>query len=355
MAEMTSHERLTRTYAHQEADRIPFLDNPWGSTVERWRREGLPENVSPQAYFGMDRVVSIGADISPRYEAKVVEETEDYIVTLSPWRATVKNFKHAGCVPENLDFFLKSPAEWQTFKPRLQPSRDRVNWQHLQENYRTWREEGCWIQGGFYTGFDFFHSRAVGTERLLVAMLEEPEWVHDMFDTGITLALTMLDMIWDGGYTFDCIQWPDDMGYKHSQFFSLDLYRTFIKPYHRRAIEWAHAHGIKAHLHSCGDINPFVPELVEMGLDALNPLEVKAGMDPVGLKRAYGDRLVFKGGINALHYHDLDKLMDDIDTVVPVMKEQGGYIFSSDHSIPDDVSLQDFAAVVERLKAVGTY
>ncbi|NIM71367.1 MAG: hypothetical protein GTO48_13200, partial [Xanthomonadales bacterium] len=93
--------------------------------------------------------------------------------------------------------------------------------------------------------------------------------------------------------------WPDDMGYKGHQFFGLPMYRDLLKPAHRRAIEWAHERGIYAHLHSCGDVRPFVPELIGMGLDALNPLEVKAGMDPIALKEQYGDRLVLHGGINA--------------------------------------------------------
>ncbi len=164
-----------------------------------------------------------------------------------------------------------------------------------------------------------------------------------------------MDMIWEAGYAFDALTWPDDMGYKQRPFFSLDIYREFIKPYHVRAIEWAHSHGIRAHLHSCGDINLFLPDLVDIGLDALNPLEVKAGMNPIQLKKDYGEKLVFKGGINALHYHHMEQLMADIDKVVPVMKENGGYIFSSDHSIPDDVSLDDFGKVVERLKVVGAY
>lgn len=355
MTELTSHERYQRMYEHRDADRIPFNDSPWGSTVAHWRQEGLPENVSPQEYFGMDLVAGIGGDTSPRFPGGVVEETNEYVIVLTPWRAQVKNLKDQGSVPENIDFYLKSPEQWREFKPRLQPNRDRVDWDALTKNYAGWRANGCWITGNFYTGFDFFHSRAVGTERLLVAMIEQPEWVHDMFSTGIELALSNLESIWDEGYTFDAICWPDDMGYKQRPFFSLDMYREFIKPYHVRAIEWAHKRGIKAHLHSCGDINIFMQDLVDIGLDALNPLEVKAGMDPVQLKKQFGDKLVFKGGINALHYHDMDKLMADIDTVVPVMKENGGYIFSSDHSIPDDVSLQDFRRVVDRLKVVGAY
>ena len=151
----------------------------------------------------------------------------------------------------------------------------------------------------------------------------------------------------------NAISWCDDMGYKHSQFFSIELYRELVKPFHRRAIEWAHGKGVKAHLHSCGDVNPFVPELIEIGLDALNPLEVKAGMDPVFLKKTYGEDLVFHGGINAVLWTEPEKIRAEMESVIPVMKENGGYILSSDHSVPSSVSLEDFRGIIEHAKRLG--
>jgi uroporphyrinogen decarboxylase len=82
---------------------------------------------------------------------------------------------------------------------------------------------------------------------------------------------------------------------------------------------------------------------------------VKAGMDPVHLKKTYGDKLVFHGGINAVLWDKPDKIIAEIERVVPVMKENGGYIFSSDHSIPENVSLSDFKGIIAEVKRVGTY
>ena len=144
------------------------------------------------------------------------------------------------------------------------------------------------------------HAWTIGTERILFALGDKPEWCMDLFAHLLEVNLGLLDMVWDAGYEFDAVYWWDDMGYKHSQFFSLRIYRQLLKPFHQRAIEWAHAKGIKAHLHSCGDVNVFVPDLVGMGLDALNPLEVKAGMEPIHLKQTSGKHLVLHGGINAV-------------------------------------------------------
>ncbi len=92
-----------------------------------------------------------------------------------------------------------------------------------------------------------------------------------------------------------------------------------------------------------------------MGIDALNPIEVKAGMDPVGLKEKYGDRLVLHGGVDALLWDDLGKLEEELRRIVPILKENGGYIFSTDHSIPSNVSLEDFRYITDLIKDIGIY
>ena len=215
--------------------------------------------------------------------------------------------------------------------------------------------EGRWIQGNFWFGFDVTHSWMVGTETLLIALLEEPEWVVDMFNTYLDSCIALFDMIWEEGYRVDEIYWPDDMGYKGTPFFSNTIYRELLKPVHTRGVQWTHAKGIRAHLHSCGDIMPLIPDILETGIDALNPLEVKAGMDVLKLKREYGDRLVLHGGINAVLWDQEEAITSEIRRLVPILKENGGYIFSSDHSIPNTVSLENFRHIVREVKQSGRY
>ena len=164
-----------------------------------------------------------------------------------------------------------------------------------------------------------------------------------------------MDRVWDAGYHFDELHWYDDMGYKLNQFFSVRMYRELLKPVHKRAIDWAHSHGIPARLHSCGDIRPLIPELLDIGLDGLNPLEVKAGMDPVAIKRQYGDKLVLHGGVNAVLWDQPEAILEEIGRVIPALKENGGYIFASDHSIPAAVSLEGFRAIIDTVKRLGSY
>ena len=234
-------------------------------------------------------------------------------------------------------------------------SKDRIDWKRLERDYAQWQQEGHWIEGMFWFGFDVTHSWTVGTETMLIAMIEEPEWVEDMFDTYLDRSIQHFNMIWDAGYRFDSIFWYDDMGYKNTPFFSNEMYRGLLQKYHKKAVAWAHDHGIYARLHSCGDIMPLLPDIMDTGIDALNPIEIKAGMDVFKIKQDYGDRLVLHGGINAVLWDDKEAIVEAIRQAVPVLKENGGYIFASDHSIPNSVSLENMQSIINTVKEAGKY
>jgi len=166
-------------------------------------------------------------------------------------------------------------------------------------------------------------------ESLFVAMVEQPEWVIDMVNTMLDLSIELL--------------------------YSVQMYRDLFKPADRRAAEWAHSKGLKVCYHSCGDVNPFVPELIKVGVDMLNPLEVKAGMDPLALKARYGNELAFHGGLNAVCYENPEDMWAEMERVIPVMKKNGGYVIGTDHSVPNSVSLEQYHEFVGRAKKLGSY
>ena len=352
---MTSKERFARMFEHREADRVPIIDSPWEGTILRWRREGMPEGADWRDFLETDKTEMISVDVSPRYEEKVIEETDKYKITTTAWGVTLKNFKVADSTPEFLDYKINTPAAWEEAKKRMTVTWDRIPWDHLRETYPKWVNDGRWISAAFWFGFDVAHSWMSGTETILVAMLEEPEWFKDIVDAMLDLNIKLYDRLWDEGYRFDAIFWCDDMGYKERTFFSNDLYKELLMPAHKRAIDWAHNHGIKAHLHSCGDVMSRIPLLVDIGLDALNPIEIKAGMDLLGLKRDYGGKLVLHGGADALKLDKPDEIIPYIEQTLPIVKQNGGYVFSSDHSIPNTVSLDTYRQIVKAVKEFGAY
>lgn len=355
---MTSHERMKRTYEHKETDRVPITDWVWESTVANWQAAGMPGDIAWEDYFGLEkiaRVTELDIDTSPRCEKRIIEETDSYRIEKDCWGITKKNWKPICTTPMYLDFEIHDRDSWEAAKQRMAPTRDRVNWDVWKKNYRYWRENGYWIEVGPWFGFDIVNARTMGTETTLMAMVDDPEWIRDMVNTGCDLTLQLLDMIWDEGYEFDEFLWYDDLGYKGNLLISLDMYRDIIKPYQKRAIEWAHAKGLKAQLHSCGKVEALIPEFIEIGLDCLNPLEVKAGMDTVKIKQAYGKDLTLRGGFDIRNWTDPATVEADIRAKLPALMEGGGYIFSSDHSIADTVAIPTYQHVVEVVKEVGRY
>jgi len=352
---MTTKERFTRMFERREADRVPIVDDPWKGTLARWKREGMPENADWRDYFGVDKVERIFVDVSPRYERKIIEETDEYEIHTTEWGITLKSFKTADSTPEFLDYKVNTPEAWEKAKERMKPDRSRIDWDGLKKYYPIWKSEGRWIEGIFWFSFDLLHSWMAGFDAIIFALIDNPEWVHDMVKTTLDSSIAHQEMIWDEGYHFDGIMWWDDMGYKGTTFFSNEIYAELFQPYHKKAIDWAHNRGIKAHLHSCGNIMQRIPQLVDIGLDCLNPIEVKAGMDLKALKRDWGNKLVFQGGVDAMLMDKPEKVLPYIEDMLGVVKQNGGYIFASDHSIPNSVSLDTYRQIVEFVKKVGAY
>jgi uroporphyrinogen decarboxylase len=355
MTRMTSHERFSRMFEHREADRVAMWDFPWPGALKRWHREGMPEAAGYEDYFDVDRVSRVVVDNSPRYPESVVEENDKFRTVMTSWGVRQRDFKDEDSTPDFVDYTIVDADRWREARARMVPSADRIPWDHLKANYRRWREEGHWILGDLWFSFNQFTSYVVGMERFLVYMVEEPELCLDMLLHSLDVNLRLLDLAWEAGYTFDMLNVRDDMGYRQSPFFSLKTYREIVKPSHMKAVSWARKKGIRTRLHSCGYIEPFLPEIVEVGFDALHPLEVKAGMDPLSVKARYGGDLVLHGGFNAILWKDLDAITAEMRRMLPALKESGGYIFAADHSIPNDVSFANMREIIALAKTLGSY
>jgi uroporphyrinogen decarboxylase len=349
MYKMTSNERFKRMFEHKEADRVPITDGPWAETIERWNREGMPEGMDFVDYFDLDHYTRLSVDNSPRYEEKVIEETDEYSIYTSSWGVTMKKFKHRSTTPEFLDYTIKSPDSCKKAKERMFPSKDRINWDYLAKNYKMWLEKGYWKEATIWFGFDVTHSWAVGTENLLIAMMEEPEWVCDMFNHYLEVDLALWDMVWDAGYTFDGMFWYDDMGYKGTQFFSLDMYRKMLKPFHKRAIEWAHKKGITTHLHSCGNIIDVMEDIIGIArIDAKHSNEDQIAPFSFWVDR-YGDRIGNFGGVDTgdLCLKNEREIKDIVRDVMRYSTPHGGFALGSGNSIPDYVPVEGYLAMIE--------
>jgi len=352
---MTSRERILRTLNHQIPDRVPIEDSPWSSAIQRWHKEGLPEDTSPAEHFGYE-MANFGADTSPRFPVKVLEKNEEYIITTTPQGGKRKNHRDYSTTPEIIDWPIKTKDDWKEMKKKLKPDFTRVDWASGLAGNKTAREEGKFVCfcGGY--GYDILQSY-LKSEQLLITMVEDPAWIKDMVMTFAELTLVMAELMMSNGFKFDGAFIYNDMGYKNGLLFSPDTYNKTHYEADKLVFGYFHSKGMKTILHSCGNVEELIPVLIEVGLDCLQPLEVKAGMDLIKLKEKYGDKLSFMGGIDVRNMADPDtaKIEEEIKKKFEVAKKNGGYIYHSDHSIPKNVSFQQYCHVMELVKKYGVY
>jgi uroporphyrinogen decarboxylase len=352
---MTPQERVTLALEHKEADRIPIQDSLWGTTMARWRGEGMPEDKPLSEYFGWE-MAGFGGDVTLRLPYEQIEETDQYSIAKGSDGAVVKNWKGQASTPEMVDFTIRTRADWEALKSRMAWDEARVDWTGQQEAYANARRLGLFTFASFYTGFTRTCDMC-GTDTVLMAMADDPGWVQDMLMTRAQLCLQIAERMMARGFDFDAVWIWDDLGFKQRSFFSTDMYRELVMPAHKLICDAFKARGKFTILHSCGYITELAPLIIETGFDCLQPIEVKAGNDVVDLKRRYGDRLSFMGGIDVRAMADPDPAVieREIASKIPLLKRGGGYIYHSDHSIPDNVSFRQYCRAMELVAEYGRY
>jgi uroporphyrinogen decarboxylase len=353
--ELTSQERVRMAVARMVPDRVPIQDAPWGATVRRWHQEGLPESKSPADFFGYE-LAHLGADLSPRFPTKVLQEDEEYITETTSMGGVRRNHKDYSTTPEVIDCPIKRKDDWAPICERLKPDFKRVDWASAWRDYQSSREAGRYIVFAAGSGYDQLQLY-VKSEQLLLFMAEDPGFVKEMVDATSDLILETVRMLHKEGFHFDGVWVYNDMGYRDTSLFSPDMYRAIIAPADKKRNDWCHEHGMQTFLHSCGCVKGLIPALIDAGFDCLQPLEAKAGMDLRELKPLYGNRIALFGGINTMLMEEPDdaRIEAEIREKFRVAMPGGGFLYHSDHSIPLDVSFRRYQFVMECVRKYGRY
>jgi uroporphyrinogen decarboxylase len=135
------------------------------------------------------------------------------------------------------------------------------------------------------------------------------------------------------------------------------MYRDLIFPAHKRVFDFAHSRGLPVVLHCDGFVEPLIPHLIEAGINCLQPLEVKAGMDLSKIKRQYGERIALIGGMDVreLISNDLGRVRRELERKLPQAMVGSGYVLQVDHSVPNQVDYETYKYFVENGLQMGTY
>ncbi len=191
-----------------------------------------------------------------------------------------------------------------------------------------------------------------GMQEFLVDLVAEPELPRRIMtriaDVHVENTHRVLEL---AGDRIDLVYLYDDVGAQDSLLLSPDTWRTEIRPHHARIVEVAKEHGVPVMYHCDGAIAPLIPELIELGVDVLNPVQPDAaGMDPRRLKAEFGDRLAFHGGVDivgTLPGGTPVEVAAEVRERVAVLGERGGYVLAGSHHIQADTPIENVLAMYD--------
>ncbi len=360
MMAMTGRERIGNILHRQPVDRIGLFEHFWGATARDWREQGhIPAGESFDDHFGFDLALCGGVNtiVDLDFTAQVLEETDETRVVLDGNYATMRQHKLHDSTPEHLGFRVTERRTWEELaKPKLVAEARRIDF----AGYRNARQKAA-DEGRFFcfcAAHVFEHMKSLaGHEHMLIGMADDPDWVRDMSETYTKLLVDCQEMLFDQEGWPDGVWYYEDMGFKNRPFMSPSMYNAIVQPSHKWSVQFAKSHGAPVIMHSCGYVEPLLPGMVDAGIDCLQVIEVKAGMDLVKLYRDWGDRLSFMGGIDvrALYSNDLAQVNAELEAKIPIVMQQYGYVLHSDHSIPDTVEYATYRHFVDRGRELGTY
>jgi uroporphyrinogen decarboxylase len=217
-----------------------------------------------------------------------------------------------------------------------------------EDQARILREETPYVVVGEHPVFGVLELACwlCGYDHVMLMMAADPDWVHLLFGKILAFQKQVIAEYykWLGPWIHLTTS-GDDFGTQHGLFMSPDMFREFVVPYMRERIAFTARYTDAVYMHhTCGGVFDIVPDLIAMGVRILNPIQPKAqGMDPQRLKQAYGQDIVFHGGLDTqevLPSNDCDTITGAVETLLRIMNpaSDGGYIFAPAHNLQRDVS-----------------
>ena len=359
VAEMTGKERITRILNHQPVDRIGLYEHFWGDTYKTWQAQGhIGNGESFDDHFGFDMsefwAFNLVADLD--FKAKKVAETEDTVTYLDGNGATLRRHKKHDATPEHIDFSVREREDWDKVKHLLTSDPRRINFEGYRNAKKAAEKAGRFFVWSGINVFESIHPLC-GHENMLVGMALDPEWVSEMAETYAKLIVELQKILFEKEGYPDGIWYYEDMGYKGSPFMSPQMYDELIKPWHKYTIDYAKSKNMPVIMHSCGFVEPLVPGMIEAGIDCLQVIEIKAGMDLLKLHKLYGDKISFMGGIDVrtLYSNDREIILKELESKIPIVKQGYNYVVHSDHSIPKTVDYESYRYFIDKALELGKY
>lgn len=372
---MKHRERVIRSLNHQEVDRVPLdFGGTSSSTINATAYQNLAAflGVPPQA----DVMRFVSTTVVPSEAVLKRFDIDTRAVLLgSPQHCQDKFFADGSMLdewgvlwakPEVGHWYIKhSPFQdgvdinaldsyhWpDPHDPgRLAGLRERARALHEDTDYAVVLNlpHGLMHQSQFLLGFENWLVDVIADPKLVAAVIQK---CLDVWQPMVAAALEAT-----AGYV-DIVWYGDDLAFQEIPMMSPALYRTLIKPFHQMAFDTVRRYSDAAILfHSCGSVYHLLPDLIDLGVQAVNPVQVSAAnMDTKRLKQEFGDKLAFWGAIDThrvLPFGTTDDVRAEVRRRIDDLAPGGGYILNSVHNIQAEVPPENICAMFDEALVYG--
>jgi uroporphyrinogen decarboxylase len=372
---MKPRERFHATVNHEEPDRVPLdywttpqayenLRDYLGLTAPETQEWGImaswktSEELLNRLNVDFRRVyMNPSASFEPQPLPDGSIETEFkcgmtliggyYEVTYYPWA----DFTEV----EQVDEF-----EWidPNDPSRMEGVREWAKYLHEETDYAV-----IGMVGGPWGAFEIVAHYMRGFDKFLIDLLRRQDLAEAMMEKSMELAIEMNRVLLDEvGEYLDIVQVGDDLGHQDGLLISPKMYRSLVKPRHKKIYSDIHkrAPHVKILYHSCGAVEPMIQDLIEVDVDILNPIQPLAkGMDSAELKKKYGEKLTFHGGIDLQHAMSaqgtLEEVRAEVDSRINALAPGGGYILAPAHNIQPESTPEKIIELYDYATKRGVY
>ncbi len=348
---LSARTRVTQALEHKEPDRVPINYVGVPETNARLRQHfGLqtdeelldrlgvdlrpifPTYIGPSHKVGYTTVLAPGEDIFGVRRRAVRNPYGEYYETQYSPLAGATTLAEVDAYPwPTVDWF-----NWESLVPQI----ERINCRH--EYYIT-IFGGCVFENAYPMR---------GFEQFLLDLAEQPELADRIMQKIADFGCEFIECALEAGQgQIDMVRLSDDVGGQSGMLVSPRMWREMFHPHLERLIKTAKSQGVKVRYHSCGCIDPIIPDLVDLGADVLNPLQFSAmRITPTELKERYGALLSFDGGLDTQHtlpHGTPEQVRAEAQMLIDVLGAGGGYILNSCHNIQPDVPVENILALYE--------
>ena len=351
---MNAKERVMTALDHQRPDRVPMFDSFWTEFTAKWREDlGLAQDATPGEHYEIEIRIAV-ADESPwPSDAMNIGKENGYTISRDSWGRIIRTGAGAKFF-EELEVPVKDKSELDSLV--FESPYEDFRYEEFLQNVENWRERYCVF---CKTGGPYLRTMNLrGIEQFLMDIREDPEFVRDLVDRVTTHLIDIgLEELRRGGLNDTGLWIYDDIGYNGGLMMSPESYEDLFYPAMKRMCDAFKGAGCRKVLfHGDGDIREALDMLIDAGVDGINPVEPRAGMDVAALKKQYGDRLSYVGGLCNSLVLPTGTQKEIRHAVMHALEAgvDGGLVLGA-HSIGPDIPPESYDYEVKVIREHGTY